>query len=83
MPITFIEIEQQKNWRIAFLFIILLVIYFFSIFIISLIIGEISDDKISWLQRGVVVAIVAIIGAMFHFYFFPYDAVNTICRTLG
>ncbi|MCX8011662.1 MAG: zinc metalloprotease HtpX [Desulfobacterota bacterium] len=25
----------------------------------------------------------AIIGAMFHFYFFTYDAVNTICRTLG
>jgi len=83
MSITFIEIERQKNWRIAFFFLILLFFYFLSILAISLILWEVPEDKIAWLQRGIGVSIVAIIGAIVHFYFLTYEAVNTIRRTLG
>ncbi|MBI4689064.1 MAG: M48 family metalloprotease, partial [Nitrospirae bacterium] len=92
MPLTFIEIEKQKNWRIGIFFVVLLFIYFFititlagAVFLVSplpfITSGAISSGHI--LQYIIVPAGFALLIASIHFWFSTYDAVNSVMHKLG
>lgn len=91
MPLTFIDIEKQKNWRIGIFFIVLLFLYF--------IITAIFVEAIFWifpvhtLKSGLtpfvgdmksllVIFVFSVIFASIHFYFSAFGAVKSVMENL-
>jgi len=91
VPLTFIDIERKKSWRIGIFFIILLFMYFCltivfvqSIFLLF---------PIQFIQSGFIFSaenlyyisiliIFSIIFASIHFYFSAFDAVRSVMKNL-
>jgi heat shock protein HtpX len=79
MPLTFIDIERQKNWRIALFFFVLMVLYFAIIVLFfSALPGPLVVEPRFW----AFVVIAASLAAGSHFWFSAADAVDIVVRRL-
>jgi heat shock protein HtpX len=80
MPLTFIDIERQKNWRIWVFFLILMLVYFAVTAVIASIFLPVSVHASThfWIFAG----IIALFVAGVHFWFSAYDTVNTVIHGL-
>src|SRR5574341_828205 len=67
MPLTFIDIERQKNWRIALLFVVLMLLYFAAAAALAsaFFIGLVLDPVRFWIS----VAAISLVVAGTHFWF--------------
>ncbi len=80
MPLTFIDIERQKNWRIGLFFLFLLALYlcitaaFAAPFLPVL--G--ASAPRFWIVSGSI----ALVVAGLHFWFAAYDTATTVMRSL-
>jgi heat shock protein HtpX len=85
MPLTFIDIERQKSWRIGLFFIILLLMYFSSAMVIMLVaFGDIfAKDFLRGVFASFYIFIIAAVLAFVHFYLLSYGAAQTIKKNLG
>lgn len=87
MPLTFIEIEKQKNWRIGVLFVVLLFLYF--CITLSLIQSFYFFFNPGFLLRGInpayllIIMAFSFIFATIHFLFSAVGAVKSVMRYLG
>jgi heat shock protein HtpX len=80
MPLTFIDIERQKNWRIALFFIVLLLIYLAVVLLIG---AMFLDVPLFSAPRFLsFAAIASLVAAGVHFWFSASNAVSSIIRTL-
>lgn len=81
MPLTFIDIERQKNWRIALFFLVLLSMYFAitAVLASSFYIGPPSVSPQFWIFTAGTALIIA--GA--HFWSSAGGAVGAVIRTLN
>lgn len=80
MPITFIDIERQKNWRIALFFVVLLLIY---LAVLALIGTTFLGIPLGMAPRFWVFAgAAALAAAGMHFWLAAYDTVNSVLRSL-
>lgn len=81
MPLTFIDIERQKNWRICSFFLILMLLYFVITAVFTSLFLPVSMYASAhfWVFAGVVALFIAGI----HFLFSAYDTVNTVIRGLS
>lgn len=80
MPLTFIDIERQKNWRIWLLFLVLMLLYFVLTALFAA-----TFLPVTWYAAPrfwVFVGITALLVAGIHFWFSAYDTVNTVIRSL-
>ncbi len=80
MPLTFIDIERQKNWRIWVFFLFLMLLYFVitAVFAASFLSFHAFATSRFWVFSGVMALLVAGI----HFWFSAYDTANTVARSL-
>ena len=80
MPLTFIDIEKQKNWRIWLFFLFLMLIYLLlSVFFAAIFL----PFTLSAAPRFLVFAgTIALLVAGIHFWFSAYDTVHTVIRGL-
>lgn len=80
MPLTFIDIERQKNWRIALFFLVLLALYLVvaALFGAALLPGPLSTEPRFW----VFLVIAASLATSIHFWFSAFGAVETVVRRL-
>ncbi len=80
MPLTFIDIERQKNWRIWGFFLFLMFLYFViaALFATSFFHAPWTLAPRFWIFLG----LTALVVAGIHFWFSAYDTVNTVVRTL-
>ncbi len=80
MPLTFIDIERQKNWRIAVFFLLLLLIYLG----VLLLLGSVFlDAPLSSAPRFLIFTVLAsVLAAAVHFWFSAADTVASVLRTL-
>lgn len=80
MPLTFIDIEKQKTWRIAAFFVFLLGIYF----CIGLLIAApfLHAPGADALRIGLIAGFIALLFAGVHFWFSAHDTVHDVIRTL-
>ena len=74
MSLTFVEIEKQKNWRIAVFFLVLLSLYFVILTTLSLSLFIIAPPllfliKGALFQYFLIVISVSLLVALIHFYF--------------
>ena len=81
MPLTFIDIERQKNWRIAIFFVALMVIYVVMGIVLVSAVFPFPLEAPPRLWATVIAASVLI--AAIHFWFSSSDAVDTVVRTLN
>ena len=81
MPLTFIDIERQKSWRIWAFFLVLMLLYFIVTAVFASIFLPVSvhDSAHFWIFAGVIALFVAGI----HFLLSAYDTVNTVIRGLS
>jgi heat shock protein HtpX len=80
MPLTFIDIERQKNWRIALFFLVLMVLYLVAVglFGAALLPGPLLAEPRFW----VFLVTAAFLATGIHFWFSAADAVDTVVRRL-
>ena len=80
MPLTFIDIERQKNWRIALFFVVLLLVYLaaLAVFGAAFLGVPLGMATRFWVFAGAAALLVAGI----HFWFSAYDTVNTVLHSL-
>jgi heat shock protein HtpX len=80
MPLTFIDIERQKNWRIWLFFLFLMLIYLVvaALFAATFLPLTWYAAPRFWVFAGVTALLVAGI----HFWFSAYDTVGTVVRSL-
>ena len=92
MPLTFIEIERQKNWRISLLFIFLMFMYFCVTY--SLVIGFrlifffpfLNDGLVSFVFDPVYILIIfafSLLIAGIHFWFSASNMISFVVQNLG
>ncbi|HTP04605.1 MAG TPA: M48 family metalloprotease [Nitrospirota bacterium] len=81
MPLTFIDIERQKSWRIWAFFLILVLLYFIVTAVFTSLFLPLSVHASAhfWIFAGVIALFVAGI----HFLLSAYDTVNTVIRGLS
>ena len=79
MPLTFIDIERQKNWRIALFFLVLMVLY---LVVIALFCAAIPGPLILVPRFWTFLFLAASLAAGIHFWFSAADAVDTVMRRL-
>jgi heat shock protein HtpX len=84
MPLTFIDIERQKNWRIWVFFLFLMLLYFvigviFAAVVALLVLHVPLHDFPRFL---LFLGMMALLVAGLHFWFSAYDAVNAVVRHL-
>ncbi len=80
MPLTFIDIEKQKSWRIWVFFLVLLFIYF----VITALFAA-TFLRVPWhgaLHFWIVAGLIALLVAGIHFWFSAYDTVSAVVRGL-
>jgi heat shock protein HtpX len=80
MPLTFIDIERQKNWRIWVFFLFLMLMYFVitAIFAASFLPVTLHAPLRFWVFVGTL----ALVVAGMHFWFSAYDTVGVVIRGL-
>ena len=80
MPLTFIDIEKQKNWRIWLFFLFLMLIYLIltALFAATFLPFTWYASPRFWIVAGMLALLVAGI----HFWFSAYDTVRTVIRGL-
>lgn len=83
MPITFIDIERQKSWRIAFLLFFLVGLYFLFAFIVAqavvlFFLGPRSFFVLGSVKYAAVIALPVIALALIHFSISGYTAVQRV-----
>jgi heat shock protein HtpX len=87
MSLTFVEIEKQKNWRIAVFFLILLSLYFVILTTLSLSLFIIAPPLL-FLIKGflfrylLIVIAVSLLVASMHFYFSAFGAISFLKKNL-
>ncbi len=81
MPLTFIDIERQKNWRIGLFFFLLLVIYFLItiLFTVPFLHVPLRTEPRFWTFA----AGIALLVAGIHFFFSAYDTTADVARSLN
>jgi heat shock protein HtpX len=80
MPLTFIDIERQKNWRIWLFFLFLMLMYF----VVTAVFAA-AFLSVTWLAAPrfwIFSGITALLVAGIHFWFSAYDTVGTVVRGL-
>lgn len=85
MPLTFIDIERQKNWRIGLFFLILMLLYFVVClaFALPVLPHSVSiSTSFGFRHFWPIGLVIAFLSAGIHFLFAGYDAVNTVIRNL-
>ncbi len=92
MPLTFIEIERQKKWRIGIFFLILLFMYFclalalvqvvFPVFSIRFFSAGLMsfDGNMHYL---LILAAISLLVASIHFFFSAFGAVRSVIKALS
>jgi heat shock protein HtpX len=80
MPLTFIDIEKQKNWRIWLFFLFLMIIYLVltALFAAAFLPFTWYATQRFWMEAGMIALFVAGI----HFWFSAYDTVRTVISGL-
>ncbi|MBI5073952.1 MAG: M48 family metalloprotease [Nitrospirae bacterium] len=83
MPITFIDIERQKSWRIGLLLFFLVALYFLFAFIIAqavvlFLLGTRSFFVIGSANYAVIIAVSVLTLALVHFGISGYTAVQRV-----
>jgi heat shock protein HtpX len=80
MPLTFIDIERQKSWRISLFFFVLLLVYLVVLAVFGAVFLGVPTSAASrfWIFIGVT----ALLAAVIHFWFAAYDTVNIVLRSL-
>ncbi len=80
MPLTFIDIERQKNWRIALFFLVLMVVYLAMAALLGLAFlpGPLAAQPRFW----IFLALAAFLATGIHFWFSASTAVETVIRHL-
>ena len=80
MPLTFIDIERQKNWRIGLFFLFLLALYLGIAAAIAAPFSPVLGAPALrfWIASGVI----ALVVAGLHFWFAAYDTATTVMRSL-
>jgi heat shock protein HtpX len=81
MPLTFIDIERQKNWRIGLFFLLLLIIYFSIIALFTAPFFPIPANNASRFWIFTAAASLLVAGA--HFFFSAYGTVASVTRSLN
>src|SRR5574341_236804 len=81
MPLTFIDIERQKNWCIWLLFLFLMLLYFFVTALFAAAFFPLAAFTTSrfWIFSGVSALLVAGI----HFWFSVYHSVSGVLKSLN
>ncbi len=81
MPLTFIDIERQKGWRIWVFFLFLMLLYFFiaALFAATFLHVPWHAAPQFWIGSGAAALLVAGI----HFWFSAYDTVSVVIRNLN
>jgi len=81
MPLTFIDIERQKSWRIWAFFLILLFSYFIitAFFAATFLRVPWHAAPRFWMSAG----LIALLVAGIHFWLSAYDTVGTVIRELN
>lgn len=89
MPLTFIEIEKQKSWRISVLFFFLLFIYFSLALALMQVLYCVFSLKAGFVLfnadplKIVIVTAFVVSLAVVHFWFSAYNAVYAVSNTLN
>jgi len=80
MPLTFIDIERQKNWRIWVFFLFLMFLYFVTAMLLAATVSPVAlySSPRSWIFVGMTALVVAGI----HFWLAASDMVSTVVRSL-
>ncbi len=80
MPLTFIDIERQKNWRIWVFFLVLMLLYLVltALFAATFLHVTWYAETRFWVFAGATALLVAGI----HFWFSAFDTVGTVVRSL-
>ena len=80
MPLTFIDIERQKSWRIWVFFLFLMLLYFVIAALFAATFLHVSWHAAPrfWVFAG----ITALLVAGIHFWFSAYDTVRVVVRSL-
>jgi len=81
MPLTFIDIERQKNWRIWVFFLILVLLYFVVTAVFCLLFLPVLVHASAHFL--IFAGVIALFVAGIHFFFSAYDTVNTVVRGLN
>lgn len=95
MPLTFIDIERQKNWRIWVFFLFLMLMYFviatlfaamtlpFTLYSAPLHSTHLHPAPLHFVPRlWIFLGITALLVAGIHFWFSAYDTVTSVVRGL-
>jgi heat shock protein HtpX len=80
MPLTFIDIERQKSWRIWAFFLFLMLLYFVVAAVFAAAFLHVPWHAAT--RFWVFLSITALLVAGLHFWFSAYDAVNAVVRGL-
>lgn len=80
MPLTFIDIERRKSWRIGIFFFILLALYFIMTAVIVL--SFAPDPRLVHAKFWIFAFLFSLGIAAVHFWFSAYDAVDRVIRSL-
>ena len=81
MPLTFIDIERQKNWRISVFFLVLMLLYFCITALFAS--AFLPFPFASHPGSGSSAVMAAVLIAGIHFWFSAYDTVATVIRELS
>lgn len=80
MPITFIDIERRKSWRIALFFLVLLTLYLLVIVLIA--VPYVNGRVASFTDFRIAAILTALTAAAVHFWFSAYHAVDNVIHGL-
>jgi len=83
MPITFIDIERRKSWKIGLFFLLLVFLYFVITPALFLSLVPIYQGFLLKAEHMIIIFSFAVIIAAFHFYFSTVHAVSYIKSSLG
>lgn len=83
MPITFIDIERQKSWRIGLLLLLLVALYFLFAFIVAqavalIFLGTRSLFVLGSMRYAVIISVSVLTVAVVHFGISGYTAVQRV-----
>lgn len=87
MPLTFIDIEKQKSWRIVFFLIVLFGIYFAVILALTAsfthFLPVLSRGILPGVSYMLTILLISVALTSIHFFFTSYNAVSHIKSSLG
>ncbi len=81
MPLTFIDIERQKNWRIGVFFLVLMALYFCIAILFAAIFLPVPGHPAP--RYLLFAGVLALMITGIHFWFSAYDTAHAVVRGLG